>query len=291
MHCRVVPGVELMLSARVLGGRSLRLWIAASLLLSANSHIAAADNGAIVRIGGTGIALAAMRQVADSLTGIDPAVQVQVLPSLGTPGGIRALLAGAVDIALAARPLTPQEAAKGAREAVCFSTALIFASSHPKPTNLTRSALPRIYADPASKWADGTPLNVIMRSRSGSENPYLVKQVPEMAEALDQAYARGGTPVGSTDQENADLVLRIPGSLGIMTLLQVRTEKLDVRVVPFEDVIASPATLENGSYPFSLRVCAVTLARQSAETAKFLAHFQSAQGKTLLHGWGSTWAK
>jgi phosphate transport system substrate-binding protein len=62
-------------------------------------------DGAVVRVGGTGIALAALQQVGASLTAAEPGIRVDVLPSMGTPGGIKALVEGAIDVAVVARAL------------------------------------------------------------------------------------------------------------------------------------------------------------------------------------------
>ena len=70
-------------------------------------------DGTVVRVGGTGIALAAMQQVGASLTAAEPGIRVEVLPSMGTPGGIKALAEGAIDVAVVARALKPDEKAKG----------------------------------------------------------------------------------------------------------------------------------------------------------------------------------
>lgn len=262
-----------------------------SLMLCAGPQAALADDQPVVRIGGTGIALAAMRKLGESLGATDPSIRVDVLPSLGTPGGIRALVAGELDIALAARDLTPQEQAKGAKEAACFKTALVFSTSGRNPPSVSKSDLPKIYSDANSSWPDGSPLKVILRSRAGSENPYISAAIPGMAVALDKAYARPGMPVGSTDQENANLALRIQGSFSLMSLLQLQAEELNLRVVPLDGVVATAETLADNSYPMPLRVCAVTLAAPPPAAAKYLAHLQSAKGQALLRSFGSIWSK
>ena len=76
----------------------------APMLLLAAAVPAAAE---IVRIGGTGMTLAATRLLGDRLAVIDPLVQTEVLPSLGTPGGMRALVEGETDIAPTAHAVTP----------------------------------------------------------------------------------------------------------------------------------------------------------------------------------------
>ena len=111
-------------------------WCAALALMLCAAQPALAD-GAVVRVGGTGIALAALQQVGASLTATEPGIRVDVLPSMGTPGGIKALVEGAIDVAVVARALKPEEKAKGVAEAACLTTALVFASSHKAAQGIT----------------------------------------------------------------------------------------------------------------------------------------------------------
>ena len=115
--------------------------------------------GETIRIGGTGSALAAMRILGAEFQKRDPEINVEVLVSLGTLGGIEALAEGAIDIGLAARGLKPEELAKEIREAACMTTALIFAANHQDQGYGIRSAeLPALFRNPRPTWADGTPL-------------------------------------------------------------------------------------------------------------------------------------
>jgi phosphate transport system substrate-binding protein len=262
-----------------------RLAAAALMLGAATQPVLAEPN--TVRIGGTGIALAALREVATSLTAIDPAIQVDVLPSMGTPGGIKALAEGAIDIAVVARPLKADEKAKGIAEAVCMTTALIFASSHKGATGLTRTQLPALYADASPKWPDGTPLNVILRSRSGSENPYLAAAIPAMGPALEAAFKRPGLPVASTDQDNARLAGQISGSLAVMTLVQARGERLDLTTLPFDGVAATAEAIANKTYPFPIRICLAVANESTKATARFMAHLRAPAGKALIESLGA----
>ena len=78
---------------------------------------AAAGEPVPLRIGGTGMALVAMRQIGDAFTAAQPQTAVKILPSLGTGGGLAAVAAGAIDVAVAARGLNEAERAKGLQ---CF---------------------------------------------------------------------------------------------------------------------------------------------------------------------------
>lgn len=249
--------------------------------------VASADIG-VVRVGGTGMALAAMQQLGDSLTALEPSLRVEVLPSLGTPGGLRALNERAIDVAIVGRALKPEETAKGATEAGCLTTALVFASSHPAPSGLNKADLPGLYTSASPVWPDGRPLKVLLRARAGSENGYLAAAIPGMAAALETAYARPGVPVATTDQDNAELALQTAGSLAIMTLLQIRAERLDLRALALDGVLATNETLANKTYAFPVRICVVLLADPTPAAAKFVAHLWSTTGRALLEQLGAT---
>src|SRR6187399_1223876 len=87
---------------------------------------AARAAGPALRIGGTGMALAAMRHVGDRFRALHPGATVQILPSLGTGGGLSAVMAGAVDLALLARPLKDAERLRGLSDTPYATTPLAF---------------------------------------------------------------------------------------------------------------------------------------------------------------------
>lgn len=258
--------------------------LALALLAAMSQGAVAADT---VRIGGTGMGLALMRQAGDRLAAAEADIRAEILPSLGTNGGLKAVAVGELDIALSARPMKPEEAAKGLREAHCVTTALIFASSRPDPAGTSAARLPALYADAAPAWPDGMPLKVILRARSGSENPYLVEKVPGLADALAAAYRRPGMPIGTTDQENAEVAERTAGSFAVLTLMQLRTERLKLHPIAFEGVMPSPASIADGSYPLPMRLCLVLPANPSAGAVRFIRFLGSAEGRSLVEAAGA----
>ncbi|WP_037446123.1 PstS family phosphate ABC transporter substrate-binding protein [Skermanella stibiiresistens] len=265
--------------------------LASAVLLGCSTTASPAFANETIRIGGTGAALAAMRILGAEFAKLDPTVEVEVLPSLGTAGGIEALAEGVIDIGLAARALKPAEAARGIGEAACLTTALVFVANHklrdqdPRD-GIRRADLPALFRDPHATWPDGAPLKIILRARSGSEYPYLIKAVPGMDEALDDAHRRQGIPVGATDQENVDMALRTKGSLAITSLLQVRAENLPLRLVRLDGVAPSAKTLADGSYPFPYRICLLLPERPSAVGLKFVSFVTSPAGREALEALG-----
>ncbi|MCC6470832.1 MAG: substrate-binding domain-containing protein [Alphaproteobacteria bacterium] len=236
-----------------------------------------------VRIGGTGMALAAMNLLAATPTANGQGrFDVLVLPSLGTAGGIKALVDREIDIAVIARPLKPEEQAKGIRAQACLVTPFVLATTHPRRQQLSLASLPRIYASDRPTWPDGTVIKIIMRSPSGSENPYITSIVPGLAEAFQIAYKQRGMPVGATDQENADLAQRAAGSLAITTLLQIRSERLKLNPIAIDGVMPSRANVASGAYPLKMPVCLVTAAEPRQDVARFIDHLRSAEGRALI---------
>ena len=58
-----------------------------------------------LRIGGTGAALGPMARLGDAFQDLHPDTTIEILPSLGSGGGIKATMAGAIDIGLSSRDL------------------------------------------------------------------------------------------------------------------------------------------------------------------------------------------
>lgn len=260
--------------------------LAAALCVGSLFVATAAPAQETVRIGGTGMALALVKAIGDALHTAEPGIVTTVLPSLGTPGGIKALDANAIDIAIAARAMKEPEKATGIHEAACLTTALVFATSRQTAPGIELAQLPKIYADPEPHWPDGQPLKVILRSPAGSENPYLIRLVPGIAVGFAAAFGRPGIPVGATDQENAALATRTAGSFAIATLLQIRAENLALTPLAVNGVEPKPASLADGRYPMPIRVCFLLPARATAGATQFIAFMRSRPGQEIIRHHG-----
>ncbi len=248
--------------------------------------LTAARAGEIVA-SGTGMALGVMDAAGQALSREQPDIKVNVLPSMGSGGGIKALLDGVLHVSFSARRLKEKEA-ETLEEKFCFLTALVLATNPRHVSNINLSDLPKLYADPSPYWPDGTPLKIILRADSGSEHPYLAKRVPGFAEALEKAKARSGVPTGHTDQINADIAERMEGALAITTLLQIRTEERKLAPASLDGVEANVATLRSGDYPFPIKVCVIAgKGAQPADVEAFLAHLKQPSTVSLFERFGA----
>src|SRR5436190_12253641 len=138
-----------------------------------------------VSIGGTGNALGSMQLVADAFAKRNPDVKVTVLPSLGSGGAIKAVLKGALDIALSARPLDDDER-KLANSFEYARTPLVFAvSMKSKVIAITLDQAADIYAGKTLAWPDGSQIRLVLRQAADSD----VIQVKKMSARLDTAFS------------------------------------------------------------------------------------------------------
>lgn len=239
-------------------------------------------------ISGSGIALATVERLGESLTANHPGIVINLLPSMGSVGGIRALRDSVIDLSISARSLTPDEIHDGMFEAYCFITPLVLATKSSKPRNIHLADLPEFYRNPAPTWPDGDPLTVVLRTESGSEQPYLSERVPGLAEAFATAQARHGAVIGLTDQLNLDIGETMPNALVITTVMQIISEKRRLTPVLIDGVEASPETLADDSYPFSMRVCIIARhGRISPGSAAFLEHLKSPAATQVLTQFGA----
>ena len=241
-------------------------------------NAAAADT---LRVGGTGTATGMLQQVGAEFTAAT-GVKVEIVPSLGSTGAIRALRDGWLDIAVPARPLKPNEAAAGLRQVAVLRTAYVIATSHSGPNGLKSADLVGIFAAEKPAWADGTPIRIILRPRGDSDTALLAELFPGMGAAIETARRRAEVPTAATDQDNAALAERTPGSLTGTTVTQLKTEHRDLHIVPLDGVEPTLANLESGVYRFAKHLYFIVPRASSAEAQQFLDFLQSPRGVKAL---------
>lgn len=244
-----------------------------------------------IRIGGTGGALATMQLLADAYTKNSPQVRITVLPSLGSGGGIKAVLAGSVQIAVSARPLKAEETSAGASEVEYGRTPFVFAiSAKSRVTGLTLQQLVDIYGGRTESWPDGTRIRLVLRPVGDSDSDMIKAMSPAMRDAKIKAEQRKGMAFAVTDQESADSLEKIPGALGASTLGQIISEKRGLKALRLDDIQPSPQTIANGHYAYYKTLFMVTTPKASPAARQFIAFVQSASGREILQRTGH-WVK
>ena len=252
-------------------------WLAITFFLATGLHAQE------IRVGGTGGALGTMTLMAQSFSKQYPQTKLTVLPSLGSGGGIRALLSGAIDLALSSRALTPTEVKAGALGVEYARTPFVFATALNNPAvGLSTRELVDIYSGKTSHWPDGSRIRIILRPVGDSDNAMIKALSPEMQVANERSEQRAGMAFAVSDQDAADALERVPGALGPSTLAQITAEGRALKALRFNGVEPTAAALANGSYRLYKSLLLVTGPHPSAQVRQFIAFVRSAQGRQTL---------
>ena len=261
--------------------RAIVLFLAGLISASANSADLVAP--ARIRIGGSGGALATMQILGKTFTKTHPNVSVVVVPSLGSGGGIKAMLAGAIDLAISGRALKDTERAQGALATEYARTPFVFATGMRNSVSaITTHELVKIYTGETRTWPDGKPLRLVLRPEVESDTDIVKSLSPAMNQAVKTALAREGMIMAMTDQDSADNLENIPGAIGTTTLAQIISEQRALKPLTLNGATPGLAALGEGTYPYFKTLFMVTGPKPNLVTQAFIAFVRSAEGRQIL---------
>lgn len=259
--------------------------LAARLALALSLWTAPVTAAEVLRVGGTGGATALLEQLGRSFTE-RTGIVIDVVPSLGSSGGINATADGVLDLAVSGRPLSAAERARGLVTVATIRTLYVLATSHRHPPAMSEREVVKAYASEKVTWPDGSRVMLVLRPRAESDNQVLIGLFPEMDAALNQARQRSDVPVAATDQDNADMAERLPGSLIGTTYTQVLLERRDLRLVTIDGASPTMEAFGSGAYRYT-KVFYILHPRQASLAAKrFIEFLQSEEGLRTLRAAG-----
>lgn len=243
---------------------------------------------ALIRISGTGTGTGILKMLGRRFEKENPGIKVQVLPSIGSTGGIRAVTDGKIQLACASRALRPEEAAQGVREQPFARTPLVFAVQQQNPVeSLSLNEIVGLYEGRATHWPSGVPVRVVLRPRSDTAHGLVSGLSQEMAVAVEKALARPGAILAMTDQDAADQLEKSPGGLGTSTLGLIKSESRKLRPVTLDGIRPDLEALARGDYSYSVALSLV-LPREggSPELERFLKFLRSRPAAEILRSNG-----
>lgn len=252
-------------------------------LFALTSELYAAGPAKKIRIGGTGTALASMKLLGQQFRKKHPDITITVLPSLGSSGGIKALLGGQLDIAISYREPSGDELNKGLSTVKYAKTPFLFVTHKTnKLSNITLQEVADIYNGKTITWSDDTPVRLILRPAGESSTKILESMSEDMKKAVQNSFKRSGLNIAVNDQESADLIERLPGSFGAAALCQIIPEKRNLNVLSLNGVKPSVRTLADGTYPYFKDLYIITGPRSSPLVRQFIDFVFSSSGQSIL---------
>lgn len=275
--------LEFFASILLIPGASMHRNLITGLIAAVMFNLPGSSLAATLKIGGTGAGLGTMRQLGEAFQKRFPSTLVEVHPSVGSTGGIRAVIAGKLDIGISARPLNPEELGRGITESAYAKTPFVLAvKKNLFQTELDFNEVIGIYDGSLSRWKDGSAIRVILRPATESDTLLLQKFIPGMDVAMEKAYKRRGPPLAVTDQDTADKIQKISGAVGPSTLALILGENRPLKALALNNVPATVENMANGTYPMSKTLSLVTAANPGKEVQSFIDFIRSGEGSAIL---------
>jgi phosphate transport system substrate-binding protein len=260
--------------------------VVAALLLAGPMVInsASASSKEILIITGTGASIGTMQLMAKAFQKKSPNVNIDILPSIGSTGGISAVQEGKIDIGLSSRSLKPEERSGEIVEEFYGRTAFIFGVQDSNPTKgLTLAEIEEIYTGKRKTWPDGTPIRLILRPLSDAYSVYLASINPGLKSASEKAHSIPGVFVGTTDQEAALQIEKTPGAFGTTSGSIIAAEKRKLKALSVDGVAPTLANVSTGKYPYVMTLSLVYKRDKYKGSIKdFIEFVFSKDGKKLL---------
>jgi phosphate transport system substrate-binding protein len=249
---------------------------------SAPGFIAEVQAADLIRINGSGSALDVLKPLIQAYARVHPQVTIEMEKPLGSSGAIKALLAGALDIAVSSKPLKPEEVAQGCRgrEYGRMPLALVTAKGVAK-SDITTRELEDIYSGKVRTWPNGEAIRLVLRPDADIDTAILRGLSQGMDSALSAARKSPGMTVAVTDPESNTAVASIPGALGASGLSSLLVGKLPLNTLSLNGVKPTAKALSSGAYPLAKEVRFVTTERLPPIAQKFINFAYSSQGRSI----------
>lgn len=238
-------------------------------------------------VAGEGSALGGMKLVASSYLNQKDTNNIMVLPSLGTDGALQALIDGKIHIAITSRPLRPREIAHGLVAREYARTPLVIVTRNDnKLDSVSMNRLSKFFSGEEKSWPDKSTVRVVRRPSFEKDYELLSRMSPSMKTAISRVHSRNRLMIAYNDQENADALEKLPGSLGVSTLAQVKSESRCLKPLKIDGMKASVDNLEFGDYPYYKSFYIVTRGQNTPLANEFLGFLTSYNGQQILRSHG-----
>ncbi len=224
-------------------------------------------------LAGSGANLALVRAAVARFAQDQPELRIDVPPSIGTGGALRAVLDGVVDLGLTSRPLKPEELARGLVYTPLARVPVVLAAGPGVPEGgLEPQELRDLLLGPPTRWRNGLERIVLLREPGDSSNRVLRQLLPGFGAALERSHAAARWRVCTTDQEMAVALAETPGAVGLIDLGTLRLDPAAAGVRPLRLGSYDPplGALGEADYPFMKELGFASLGPPAGLAAQFL---------------------
>ncbi|MEA5089025.1 substrate-binding domain-containing protein [Solidesulfovibrio sp.] len=244
----------------------------------------AADAPPLV-IAGTGDSEELLRILAARYMREFPGTRIEVPDSIGTSGGIKAVLAGKAELARTARPLRDEEKAQGLAEIVFARSPLVFAVN-PSVTgveSLTKEQVLDVFSGKTADWAAlGAPAGPIRK---------VCRETPETGRVVLNAAIDGFEALDCREQavaystpEAVAMTANNPGAIGYFAKSAMTGTRL--RALALSGVAPTPENVNRGTYGLFIPFALVYKPPLSPAAADFIKALALPDARTAMANYG-----
>lgn len=243
--------------------------------------------GKRILVGGTGMANPAFLAIEPIYEAMRTDVDIVVLPAMGSTGGIKAVIAGEIELAASARPLKDGEKASNVTYTLWYKDGVaLFANAQLGLAELNLDDVEAIYRGDITDWSQLglPPAAVAVFSREPEDT--ITKTVFKAYPGLNNATWSEGLEVVTTDQRLAELIAATPGAIGFAPVGTVRALGIDVNAVRVGGSGWDAEAVRNGSYAMVVPVGLVTGPSPTEDVRAFLEYASSPDAAAALRSAG-----
>ncbi len=258
------------------------LILTALFLVSSITTASTCQASETIRINGSGIALDMMRPLIAAYLRSNQNAHIEMGKPLGSSGATKALIAGALDMAVCSRGLNPEEAAQGVTQKKYGITPLVIATEKYVPkSGISTKELEDIFTGKLATWENGEKIRLVLRPQEDIDTKILRKLSSGMNSAIDTAHARTGMIMAITDPESYSAISRTPGGIGTTGMNSIISEKLNLKILSLNGIKPSLQTISNGTYPLTKEINFSITTKTPPAALKLINFIFSRQGRTI----------
>lgn len=224
-----------------------------------------------------------MKQLVETFLAENQGEPIQFQPGLGTSSGVKALIAGKIDFALASRALRGEELKSKLTEISYAKTSLVFVvNSSVQETNLEAKDVIEIYNGKKAKWADGSAILVLMREEGDSGAELLMAKIPELKNIFRKAWRSSSWRVEYSDRAALESVGRLSKSIVWSDYSESVVNQSQKKILTYSNFMPTEKAVSDGSYPLVRDLTLVYKDPPPARLRSFFDFIKSKKGADIL---------
>lgn len=236
-----------------------------------------------IKVSGTGSALGAIEKLSKGFSKMNVQFKIDILPSLGTSGAIKAVIENALDIGIIGRELKDSE--KNEDFNVIYfakSPFIIIANSNVSDTEITSAQLISFLKGTLLEWPKGGKARPILRPKSDVDSEIIRSVSQDITSAYESALKKEGMLIATTNQECNALVEKTNGAFSFSTLTQVLTEEINVKWLTWDNQTPLKNKKANPQYPIFKKLYLIFKKSKTENVNLFIKFIESPEGQKIL---------